>query len=87
MCEIAQNNIGMKQIAYKTYYDKKVIESKVNVNDCIYVYMPHLRHVKLVNKWHGPFRVIEALHPIYIIEILTNHGIVEKAIDRYQRID
>ena len=44
--------------------------------------MPRLRHVKLVNKWHGPFRVIEALHPVYIIETLTNHGIVEKAIPR-----
>ena len=46
------------------------------------MYMPRLRHVKLVNKWHGPFQVIEALHPVYIIEILTNHGIVEEAIPR-----
>ena len=82
MYEITRNNIGMKQIAYKTYYDKKVIESKLNVNDCVYMYMSRLRHVKLVDKWHGPFRVIEALHPVYIIEILTNHGIVEEAIPR-----
>ena len=76
MYEITGNNIGMKQIAYKTY------KSKLNVNDRVYMYMPRLRHVKLVNKWHGPFRVIEALHPVYIIEILTNHGIVEEAIPR-----
>ena len=82
MYEIARNNIGMKQIAYKTYYDTRVIESKLNVNDRVYVYMPRLRHVKLVNKWHGLFRVIEALDPVYIMEILTNHGIVEKAIPR-----
>ena len=50
MYAIACQNMGMKQMRYKTYYDQKVVDSKLQVNDLVYVYLPRLRNVKFVTK-------------------------------------
>ena len=38
----AREHMGMKQARYKTHYDKKDVDSKLNVNNLVYVYFPRL---------------------------------------------
>ena len=64
---LARQNISMKQMQYKTYYDQKIVDLKLEVNDLVYVYLPGLRNVKLVRKWSGPHKIVEVLHPFYIV--------------------
>ena len=82
MYAIARQNMDMKQIRYKTYYGQKVVDSKLQVNDSVYVYLPRLRNVILVTKWSGPHKIVEVLHPVYIFEIITNQGPIRKAIPK-----
>ena len=37
---IAQENMNMQQVKYKTYYDKQVLDSILEPNDFVFVYMP-----------------------------------------------
>ena len=82
MYAIARENMHMQQIIYKTYYDKKVLDSILEPNDFVFVDMPRLKRVKLATKWHGPHRIVECLHPVYIVEMLTNKGVLGKALPR-----
>ena len=78
MYAIARQNMGMKQMRYKTYYDQKVVDSKFQVNDLVYVYLSRIRNVKLVKKWSGPHKIVEVLNPVYIVEIITNQGPIRR---------
>ena len=72
--------MNMQQVKYKTYYDKKVLDSILKPSDFVFVYMLHLKRVKLATKWHGPHYIVECLHPVYIVEMLTDKGVLCKAL-------
>ena len=68
MYEIARRKMKCPQNTYATYYDKKawiVPCKKVTV----YVYLPRNRRKKLTKKWKGPYKIVEANHPVYHVEV------------------
>ena len=79
MYAIARENMNMQQVKYKTYYHK-VLDSILEPNDFVFVYMPCLKRVKPPTKWHGPHCVVECLHLVYIVEMLTKKGVLRKAL-------
>ena len=57
-----------------TYYDRKVCDDKLDVDDLVYVYLPRNRRVKLAKKWEGPAKVVTAKHPVYEVVRSTPKG-------------
>ena len=73
--------MNMQQVKYKTYYDMKVLDSKLRskrFSICLHASLK----VKLATKWHGPHKFIESLHPVYIIEMKTSNGLIREAFPR-----
>ena len=57
-----------------TYYDKKVKDDVIPNDTYVYVYIPRNHRLKMVLKWHGPFKVLKELHPLYEIELISKNG-------------
>eukprot|EP00112_Aurelia_sp_Birch-Aquarium-sp1_P026112 Seg905.5 transcript_id=Seg905.5/GoldUCD/mRNA.D3Y31 product="hypothetical protein" protein_id=Seg905.5/GoldUCD/D3Y31 len=48
-----------------TYFDRKLIDSELQIGDRVRVYLPRLESAKLQPKWIGPFEVKICAHPCY----------------------
>ena len=43
--------MGTRPQAYASYYERKVLDDKLNVNDEVFVYLP--TRVKFAKQWNG----------------------------------
>ena len=68
MYELAADNVNQRQIKSNSYYDAKVHDDKLEINTLVYIYLPRKQRMKLDLKWDGPYKVINAKHPVYEIE-------------------
>ena len=82
MYDIARVHMGTRQQAYASYYDKRVLDDQLNVNDQVYVYFPRDKRVKLAKKWNGPYKVVDADHPVYKVQLNGKTGMQVKVFTR-----
>ena len=71
LCEVARNNMSVRQLRSATYYDKKVADEELRVGELVYVFYPRNKSKKLACKWFGPYRISQAKHPAYEIDFGT----------------
>ena len=69
--EVARNNMSARQLRSATYYDKKVADEELRVGELVYVFYPRNKSKKLACKWFGPYRILQAKHPAYEIDLVT----------------
>ena len=67
--EVARNNTSARQLRSATY-DKKVADEELRVGELVYLFYPH-KSKKLACKWFGPYRILQAEHPAYEIDLGT----------------
>ena len=63
MYEMARETMGVRQKQALTYYDKKLKMTSFQPTPYVYVYIPRNRRLKMVLKWHGPFKVLKGNTP------------------------
>ena len=85
---LARENMNARQEKAATYYDKKVLDDPLLVDDKVYVYLPRNKRLKLVPNWYGPFLITKANHPVYHVDIQTHQGTITKTLtrDRLKRV-
>ena len=66
--EVARESMNTRQAIAATYYDKKVLDDELKVDELVFVFAPRNKSKKLSLKWFGPHRVIQCKHPAYEIE-------------------
>ena len=75
MYEIARETMNTTQDRAFTYHDRKARDDVIATDTYVYVFMPRNRRLKImVLKWHGPFKILEVLHPVYKVEIIDSKG-------------
>ena len=79
---LARENMNARQEKAATYYDKKVLDDPLLVDDKVYVYLPRNKRLKLVPNWYGPFLITKANHPVYHVDIQTHQGTITKTLTR-----
>ena len=69
--EVARNNMSVSQLRSAIYYDKKVADEEFQVGELLYVFYPHNKSKKLAHKWFSRYRILQAKHPAYEINLGT----------------
>ena len=82
MYDIARVHMGTRQQAYASYYDKRVLDDTLNVNNEVFVYLPRNKRVQLAKKWDGPYKVVDADHPVYKVKLNGKTGMQDKVFTR-----
>ena len=75
MYEMARRKMKCRQDTYATYYDQKSVDCPLQEGDSVYVYLPRNRRKELTKKWKRPYKIVEANHPVYHVEIQTENGL------------
>ena len=68
--EIARENISTRQNKMATYYDRKVRDHELTVDQRVLVRDPRVKSNTLKYKWVSPGKVVTSKHPVYEVEFL-----------------
>ena len=66
--ELARENMSVRQNKAATYYDKKVRDHELTLDQIVLVRDPRVRSNSLKHKWVSPGKVVTVKHPVYEIE-------------------
>ena len=66
--EVARSSMNARQAIAATYYDKKVLDDELNVDEHVFMFAPRNKSKKLALKWFGPYQLIRSRHPAYEIQ-------------------
>ena len=78
--EIVRCSMNIRQDVAATYYDKKVLDDRLENNSEVYVFQPRSKKFEL--RWAGPHIIRKYQHPSYLVEINTNGKVIEKWFTR-----
>ena len=70
---LATETMNTRQDIALAYYDKTAIDNIIEGGSCMYILIPHSRRVNLAPQWYGAFKVVEQIHPVYRIEVLSKN--------------
>ena len=79
--EIVRCNMNIRQDVAATYYDKKVLDDRLENNSDVYVFQPRSKMFEL--RWAGPHIIRKCQHLSYLVGININGKIIEVVHQRY----
>ena len=81
---VARESMQVRQVATATYYDKKVVDHELQVDELVYVLAARNKSKKLALKWFGPSKIVTCCHPAY--EILVGNNTKWVTRDKLKRV-